>query len=241
MMGAWSMHICLSLPSTTRKFCQWLSLFTAQTPGKRHFDDETLPHIKKVMQSLLQQIRQNATLKSILCQMGSIQLLCASKYPTRKLVLPVYIKLIQHLQIVQQGLYNQEQLIISAHEMIEKFDHYLKDAIHKPIYNGNDIGSHKTHSGIPTRSLFKNNMALPLHMSYMCSATQRKNKSFFKSALYRPAPSINGIPVKIQHYLRKDPEPKGTKPLAYWAAHQNQFPLLSTMAHIFLVILGTSA
>ncbi|KNZ47034.1 uncharacterized protein VP01_6737g2 [Puccinia sorghi] len=36
------------------------------------------------------------------------ELLCASRYPTLNSALPVYIVLIQHLRIAQQGLYDQE-------------------------------------------------------------------------------------------------------------------------------------
>jgi len=69
----------------------------------------------------------------------------------------------------------------------------------------------------------------------------RRDKSFM-STLYMPAPSIDVIQAEIQHYLHEGPEPKGTKPLTYWATHQNQYPLLlSTMAHFFLAIPATSA
>lgn len=65
--------------------------------------------------------------------------------------------------------------------------------------------------------------------------------SFFTSALYKPAPKLDGIQAEISVYLKEDPEPEGTKPLAYWSTRQKKFPLLSSMARVFLAIPVTSA
>ena len=63
----------------------------------------------------------------------AIEMLCASKYLTLNTALPIYVVLIQHLDSVPRGLYNQFQLIRLAEQMINKIDHYLKEAIKKPI------------------------------------------------------------------------------------------------------------
>ncbi|KNZ63564.1 hypothetical protein VP01_1127g2 [Puccinia sorghi] len=59
---------------------------------------------------------------------------CASKCPTLKKALPIYIVLIKHLKQVQHGLYEQAQLIQPALKIINKIEQYLLDTIQKPCY-----------------------------------------------------------------------------------------------------------
>jgi hypothetical protein len=62
------------------------------------------------------------------------EMLCASKYPSLNLALPVYMVLMKQLKRVQQGLYDQAQLIQPATQIIEKIEQYLRNALKKPIY-----------------------------------------------------------------------------------------------------------
>ena len=68
-----------------------------------------------------------------------------------------------------------------------------------------------------------------------------KAKSFFASALYQPAPEVNGIRAEFNQYLKEDIETEGVKVLPYWANRQKTFPLLASMARRFLSIPATSA
>ncbi|POW18081.1 hypothetical protein PSHT_06211, partial [Puccinia striiformis] len=49
-------------------------------------------------------------------------MLCGSKFPTLNTALPVYMILMKHLHMARQGLYDQEQLINPAAQMIAKID-----------------------------------------------------------------------------------------------------------------------
>ncbi|KNZ53341.1 uncharacterized protein VP01_326g4 [Puccinia sorghi] len=200
-------YICLTLPSTKTKMRPYILSSAKWDQGR---------HILNLLEPLLE----------------ATELLCTSKYPTINLV--VYIVLIQHLQITQQGLYNQEQLIIQAHEMINKVDHYLKDAIHKPIYITAMIldptfkitfwKNHKefiqeyyglTLSNVlyvfcHTAEDFAKDQSAESNQNTPLSAENIKKKLFFNQDSTLPAQRL---------------EPKRKKPLAYWAACQNQFSL----------------
>ena len=76
------------------------------------------------------------------------------------------------------------------------------------------------------------------------STSQSKNQpaDLFSSELYdEPDTSLNSAKAEMKQYLKEDPKPKETKPLAYWAARQKTFPILSKMARQFLAIPATSA
>ncbi|KNZ53962.1 uncharacterized protein VP01_308g3 [Puccinia sorghi] len=80
--------------------------------------------IQKGFQVLTFISRPDGTLNNVFCYKKpplseANKLFGASNYPNLNLVLPVF--------------YEQEQLVIPAHEMIEKIDHYLKESINKPI------------------------------------------------------------------------------------------------------------
>ncbi|PLW30911.1 hypothetical protein PCANC_20329 [Puccinia coronata f. sp. avenae] len=62
------------------------------------------------------------------------EMLCASKYLSLNLALPVYMVLMKQLKRVQRGLYDQAQLIQPATQIIEKIEQYLRNALKKPIY-----------------------------------------------------------------------------------------------------------
>jgi hypothetical protein len=62
------------------------------------------------------------------------EMLCTSKYPSLNNALPVYMVLMKQLKQVQQGLYDQAQLIQPATQIIEKIEQYLIDALKKPVY-----------------------------------------------------------------------------------------------------------
>ncbi|KNZ46330.1 uncharacterized protein VP01_7353g1 [Puccinia sorghi] len=60
-----------------------------------------------------------------------------------------------------------------------------------------------------------------------------------KHELWHSTPSAMNFPL-VKHYLCQEPEPKGNQPLVFYAAHQKQYPLLSTMVHHFLEIPAAS-
>jgi hypothetical protein len=64
----------------------------------------------------------------------STEMLCTSKYPSLNSALPVYMVLTKQLKQVQQGLYDQAQLIQPATQIIKKIEQYLLDALKKPVY-----------------------------------------------------------------------------------------------------------
>lgn len=156
------MQICLLFISTLRKIYKCCSLCSAQPPCKSYsgsdIDVKTRWNFKFKMRKLClllqmfcnhlfkdsaktwpyilssskwDQCRYIMNLLETLSE--ATNLLCTSMYPILNSELPIYIMLIQHLKITQQGLRDQEQLVISAHEMINKIYQYLKDTIHKQI------------------------------------------------------------------------------------------------------------
>ena len=68
-----------------------------------------------------------------------------------------------------------------------------------------------------------------------------KARSIFASALYQPAPEIDGIQAEIKRYLNEDIKSEGIKILQYWASRKRSFPQLAQMARCYLSIPATSA
>ncbi|KNZ59832.1 uncharacterized protein VP01_1655g2 [Puccinia sorghi] len=60
--------------------------------------------------------------------------LCGSEYPTLNSALPIYLILMKQLTIIQNGLYDQGQLIEPARKMFEKINKYPQSALKNPIY-----------------------------------------------------------------------------------------------------------
>ena len=65
---------------------------------------------------------------------AATELLCGSEYPTLNSALPIYLILIKRLTIIQNGLYNQGQLIDPAKKLFDKLNQYLQLALKKPLY-----------------------------------------------------------------------------------------------------------
>ncbi|KNZ57041.1 uncharacterized protein VP01_2257g5 [Puccinia sorghi] len=56
---------------------------------------------------------------------AATELLCGSEYPTLNSALPIYLILMKRLTIIQNGLYDQGQLIEPTRKMFEKLNQYL--------------------------------------------------------------------------------------------------------------------
>ncbi|KAA1117306.1 hypothetical protein PGT21_002977 [Puccinia graminis f. sp. tritici] len=183
-------------------------------------------------------------------------ILCGLAYPTLNKALPVYIVLLEHLDSIRQGLYNQSQLIQPALQMIQKFDQYIREALTKPTYmcamildpkfktvfwkNHEDFIFDcywvlvKDIEDIFLKEALSFEEMLPTkdktHASETSISSSSNTKGIFSSALYQPAPKIQGIQSEIQHYLNEDIETKEFETLPFWAAQQKSLPKLSLMA-----------
>jgi hypothetical protein len=195
------------------------------------------------------------------------EILCASKYPTLNKALPVYIILIRHLHTARQGIYDGAQIIRPANEMIDKINQYLIDALKKPMYlcamilnprfktafwknNKDFIVKHYNlsvddieKSFLDEAQTFETTHASgpPDSLSRPYAPSRSQDEGQFASALFQPAPEIQGIESEIVHYLKQDVETRDADVLSFWASHQKSFPKLALMARRYLSIPATSA
>ncbi|POW12100.1 hypothetical protein PSHT_08183 [Puccinia striiformis] len=180
-------------------------------------------------------------------------MLCGSKFPTLNTALPVYMILVKHLYITRQGLYDQDQLINPAAQMILKVDGYLHDALTKPVYICAMVldptfktAFWKTHSTFINKNYsvsvgqieatfrtaakdFKDSLGdtEPTSNNPKGRTSGPTTPSFFAAALYQPTVALEGIEAEITQYSKEDPEPQGSKILPYWASRQKTYPTLS--------------
>ncbi|KAA1073266.1 hypothetical protein PGT21_050096 [Puccinia graminis f. sp. tritici] len=194
------------------------------------------------------------------------EMLCASKYPTLNKVLPIYMVLVKHLHLAREGLYDQDQLILPANQMISKFNQYLNNALKKPVYlcamvldpkfkltfwnNHEDFIVENYNISVAEIEKIFLQEALkfeakftpkPQESAQPLATSPPLNNSIFATALYQPSPEIKGIQAEIALYLKEDIATQDIEVLPFWASRRKTYPKLALMARRYLSIPATSA
>ncbi|KNZ60885.1 uncharacterized protein VP01_1488g2 [Puccinia sorghi] len=193
--------------------------------------------------------RVNTSAQMIVKQLNTVywmpttEILCASKYPILNKALPVYIVLMKHLKRIQCGLYNQDQLIEPATWIIwKKNKWFIMDYFHVSVTSVVETFQEIMDAFDAQNQKKQTNQARILTSILM--PPKKRNSSLFASEIYEANKEVEtqtNSHAELTQYLKEDLKPEGTNFLHFWASKTRKYPILSSLARIYLSITAKSA